>query len=131
MHEGIGGYMKRVVFLLLISVFLIIIPAACEDKDNPFVGTWIYEAYIDGELDATYEIVFKKNMTFAFSGYKSGGITSGPYSFDDEILEIHETEMDGKPEEGYHSKPPYIFRDEDYFQLRYGEGMYVVCERKK
>ena len=123
--------MKKVIFLLLIGIFLIVMLAACANKYNPFVGTWIYESYLDGELDSTYEIVFKKNMTFTFSGYKSGGLTSGPYSFDDEILEIHETEMDGKPEEGYHSKTPYTFRDEDYFQLRFGEGMYVVCDRKR
>ncbi len=123
--------MKKIIFLLLIGIFPFVTLATCADQDNPFVGTWIYESYLDGELDSTYEIVFKKNMTFTFSGYKSGGITFGPYSFDDEILEIHETEMDGKLEEGYHSKTPYTFRDEDYFQLRFGEGMYVVCERKK
>ncbi len=123
--------MTKKMKLLLIGIFLIVILAACADQDNAFVGTWTYKSYIDSKLDSTYEIVFKKNMTFAVSVYRSGGITSGPYSFDDEILEIHETEMDGKPEEGYHSKTPYTFQDEDYFQLRFGEGMYVVCERKK
>ena len=70
--------MKKVIFLLLIGIFPFVMLATWAYLDNPFVGTWIYESYLDSELDSTYEIVFKKNMTFTFSSYKSGGITSGP-----------------------------------------------------
>ena len=118
---------KRRHAAILVQIFLLL---ACSPP-NPFAGTWTEKIYYKGELDSSSVIVFKKDMTFTLSGYTSGGITSGPYSFTDKILEINETHLDGEPEEGYHSKTPYTFRDSDYFEIRYFEDAYAVFERVK
>lgn len=112
---------------------------ACADG-NPFVGKWTAKEFFNRGIDFltswehthTYGVVFEKDLTFKFSGYDDGTITSGPYSFTEEELTIHETHEDGKPaetEEPWIMTGTYFFRDEDYFVLRLSEKNYLVFER--